>query len=610
MGTFIHALDAETGRVLWTNSGSGSTFTIQQHGSPAFAGAAPQGYLAVEGDNLLVSGGRTVPAVYARADGAFRYFNVSSRQFDKSAGGYEVAASGEMFFNGGAAYVMEKGVGICLLDPVAAKKAADAAKKAAAKALKAVLDDEDDEEEIPPVPPAAEALPILTDDGPIILVDGGNLLAYADRPQLHETVSSKGVKKTEAKLSLRWKAAVDPALSHLHLKAGGRFYASGSGGRIVALEVPPGGGEVRTVWQGRVEGDVWTLLAADGRLFAVTRQGGLYAFGAAAPQAVRTHAEPAAGPPAPADGWSAAVEALLRQPGAGEGYGVVLGVGAGRLIEELLRQSSLRLIAVDPDEKKVAALRDRFERAGLYGRRIAVLAGDPATFVLPPYMANLIVSEDVASAGLTRGVPFVRTVFSALRPYGGRAWLPMPAAAHAEFAKSVAEARLEKPSLRRDGEWSILAREGALPDSADWTHQYADVANTVVSQDARVKAPLGLLWFGGPPNDPILPRHGHGPTPQVIEGRLLIEGRHVLRAVDIYTGRLLWQQELKNLGEYYDNTIHQPGANEIGSNYASASDGIYVAYGAECLRLDPATGRILARWPLPPPQAADGGVWG
>src|SRR5438309_1459582 len=29
---------------------------------------------------------------------------------------------------------------------------------------------------------------------------------------------------------------------------------------------------------------------------------------------------------------------------------------------------------------------------------------------------------------------------------------------------------------------------------------------------------MGILWFGGPPNDVILPRHGYGPPPQVIGG--------------------------------------------------------------------------------------------
>ena len=596
MGTFIHAVEAETGRTFWTNSGSGAAYTVQQHGSAAFAGAAPQGYLAVAGDSLLVSGGRTVPAVYDRADGALHYFLVSSRQFGKGAGGYEVVASAEAFFNGGAAYVLKNGDGLCKLDAALANKAAAAEKKPAK-----------DKDEGDAAAPAAGP-PVLADDCAIVMI-GGNLLAYADRPETSRPRPGSTGHAAQTALPVRWRATVDPTLSRLHLKAGGRFYASGPGGRIAALEIPAGGGAARIAWEGRVDGDVWTLLAADGRLFAVTRQGGLYAFGAAQ-QPVRTLAEPAADPPAPPDRWSAAAQVLLRQSDAREGYGVVLGVGTGRLIEELLRQSSLRLIAVDPDEKKIAALRDRLDRAGLYGRRVAAHVGDPAAFPLPPYLAGLVACEDTASAGLARGVAFVRTVFSSLRPYGGRACLALPASAHADFARAVAEAGLEKPTLRREGEWTILAREGALPDSADWTHQYADVANTVVSQDARVRAPLGLLWFGGPPNDPVLPRHGHGPTPQVIDGRLLIEGRHMLRAVDVYTGRLLWQQELKDIGQYYDNTSHQPGANEIGSNYACASDGIYVAHGTDCVRLDPATGRILSRWPLPSRQAADGGVWG
>ncbi|MEK7996051.1 MAG: PQQ-binding-like beta-propeller repeat protein, partial [Planctomycetota bacterium] len=144
-----------------------------------------------------------------------------------------------------------------------------------------------------------------------------------------------------------------------------------------------------------------------------------------------------------------------------------------------------------------------------------------------------------------------------------------------------------------------VTRAGALPDSADWTHQYADSANTVMSRDKRVKAPLGLLWFGGPSNDKVLPRHGHGPSPHVVDGRLFIEGRNMLRAVDVYTGRLLWEREFQDLGEYYDNTSHQPGANEIGSNYVSVSDAVYVVYGDTIHVLDPATGKTTKEFSMP-----------
>jgi len=96
-----------------------------------------------------------------------------------------------------------------------------------------------------------------------------------------------------------------------------------------------------------------------------------------------------------------------------------------------------------------------------------------------------------------------------------------------------------------------------------------------------------------------------------VDGRVIIEGRNMLRAVDAYTGRLLWQQTVEDLGAYYDNTNHQPGANEVGSNYVSVPDDIYVANGRECLRLDPETGEIKER--LRPPTdepGLNGARWG
>src|SRR5262249_35202665 len=145
----------------------------------------------------------------------------------------------------------------------------------------------------------------------------------------------------------------------------------------------------------------------------------------------------------------------------------------------------------------------------------------------------------------------------------------------------------------------LISREGALPGAANWTHQHADAANTRVSRDARVKAPLGVLWFGGPGNQSVLPRHGHGPVPQVIDGRLVIGGANGLRAIDVYTGRLLWEVKLPGLGKLYDNTAHQPGANAVGSNYVCTPEGVYVAHRDKCLRLGLDTGKPAATFTLP-----------
>ena len=58
MGTFIYALDADNGKIIWKNEGTGSNYILQPHRSPAFADVAPQGSFVISGNKLLVAGGQ------------------------------------------------------------------------------------------------------------------------------------------------------------------------------------------------------------------------------------------------------------------------------------------------------------------------------------------------------------------------------------------------------------------------------------------------------------------------------------------------------------------------------------------------------------------------
>ncbi len=291
-----------------------------------------------------------------------------------------------------------------------------------------------------------------------------------------------------------------------------------------------------------------------------------------------------------------------------------MGVGDGRIVEELLTQSKLHVVAVDADPKRVAALRLRLQDAGVYGVRVSVHQADPCRFALPPYMANLVVSAD-PSAFLDAGGRFAGAVFHVLRPYGGVACLSLSDADHARFARQVAQTTnpsvlQERGKLGRQGDRTTLTRVGALVGSDDWTHQYANASQGVVSNEQRVKTPLGVLWFGGPSHEGVLPRHGHGPSPQVAGGRLFIEGPDLLRCTDVYTGRLLWEKELADFGKYYNVTRHFAGAGEIGSNYVSLADHVYAVYGPAILELDSATGAETRRFTLKATAGQEAPNWG
>ena len=542
MGTFIYAIDAETGRIIWNNSGSGSTYHMQSHTSPAFAGVAPQGYLVATEDKLLVSGGRSVPAAYDRTTGEFLYFHLN--KYGKS-GTYKVIASGDYFFNRGAVYKLSDGLAVS--------------------------------------------------NGSASVVEGE--VIFGER---NDTIVAYKLEPGAKEATGLWQTRISTELGKIHLKAGSRLYCSSrnEAGVLLAVDIPREDAEPEVSWQGKVDGEIWSMLAADGKLFATTLEGCIYCFAGEEIES-KHHALKTKPLSAGRRRWKNIAKQILQATNEKEGYCLLLGLGTGELLYQLVNQSEHHIVALDPDVEKVTAMRRKLDEAGLYGTRVALHAGDVTTMQLPPYMANLIVSEDLKAAGFQKGDLFIERVFHSLRPYGGAACFSIPEKRHTRITNRSKNLELPGSKISSSEKLLMLTRTGPLPDSADWTHQYADAANTVMSKDKSVKAPLGLLWFGGPSNDKVLPRHGHGPSPQVVGGRLFIEGRNMLRAVDVYTGRLLWERDFPDLGEYYDNTAHQPGANEIGSNYVSVPNAIYVVDGDAIHILDPATGLTTREFTMP-----------
>ena len=289
--------------------------------------------------------------------------------------------------------------------------------------------------------------------------------------------------------------------------------------------------------------------------------------------------------------WSKPAGEILKQTGVEEGYCLALGIGSGGLIEELVRQSKLHVLVIDPDAKKVDAFR---RGVGLYGTRVSAIVGDPATITLPPYMASLIVAEEPSQLKLQPKA--IANVYATLRPYGGAICLGVDDKTHPLLAKAVADAKLSQAKINRSGSLTQVVRAGALPGAANWTHEFGDVGNTLMSRDSLVKAPLGVLWFGGPSamGELFYDRHRWGPSLAVIEGRMYLQGPKKLTAVDVYTGRVLWKLPL--IDGVSPGRRSNWGA--TGFHFVAETDAIYLAYPDKCLRIDPKTGKQLGEFTL------------
>jgi outer membrane protein assembly factor BamB len=565
MGIFMHCLDADTGAVVWTNDGDGAVYMKQPHSAEAFAGVAPQGPLVVAGDRLLVPGGRSIPAVLDRKTGKWLRYQLAEN--GKKGGGALVATLGNQFFNGGAVFQIdtEKHLGsfgdLVVLTP-------------------------------------------QTGYG----YSAGVLKAYdmpTSKEEVEESVDRKGEKTKTTKWSVKTLATVKVPQLEALIKSGSRLFA-GRPGEVLAFDLPLGNASVPS-WTAKIDGTPASVVSADGKLFVVTREGSILCFGPKPVEPTRHPWTPKADPPT-----QAAVDrvaSILEATKVKAGYVVVWGAGNGDFVLALARHEALRLIVIESDAAKAHQLRDRLAAAGLFAERVSVYIGEPRTFALPPYLASLMVAAGPVASDGAGGLAFIEQIWNALRPYGGAALLPLT-------LNNIDVDRLEH-QLPANLDIKVtkgsiqVVRKGPLPGAGNWTHEHGDAANTRVARDQIVKAPLGVLWFGGPSHDGILPRHGHGPMPQVIDGRCIIEGVDMLRAIDIYTGRLLWETKLPGVGFFYNNLLHQPGANSSGGNYVCMPDGIYVVLGSSCLRLDPETGKQMAEFRLPPsPGSAAAPRWG
>jgi outer membrane protein assembly factor BamB len=627
MGTFIHALDAATGKIVWTNDGMGAHYIKQPHNAPAFAGVAPQGAMVATEKYLIVPGGRSVPAVLDRKTGELVYFHIA--EGGKGTGGSFVVANESEFFvhtrdRGVRSFEMPTGKKgeFTTSEPVLGGNVLFSVQDHPAALAKLRRAEEK-------VTSAEYAL--TRAKSKFRLVEEGTESSSSKKTPVTAESAEQDLAKAQAALELekkaqatvyagpvlqaigpdrkvQWELPVDTAGDLI--RAGDRFYVGGSN-RVLAVAPPQAGTEARVVWSQAVDGQVMRLLAANGYLFAVTLDGRILAFGRKDQAAVTVRETPALISPAPE--FRQRAQAILAQAGTSEGYALCYGVGDGQLLDALLAESQLHITAVDPDGAKVEALRRRYDAAGLYGTRVALHVGDARSFQAPPYIASLVIVGDETASGLSKPGQ-LKAMFESVRPYGGVLWIPGGGPARRDLASWLEAAGFPQARAHWDAAGATVRREGALPGSADWTHQYGNVANTVKSDDRIVKLPLGVLWFGGNTHTDVLPRHGHGPSEQVVGGRLFIQGMDCVSARDVYTGRVLWKTtipELDTYGVYWDATyldvpvttlysqVHIPGANARGANYVATADAVYVVTRSECQVLDSRTGKIIRAMRMP-----------
>jgi len=548
MGTFIYAINADSGEIVWKNEGTGSNYILQPHNSPAFADVAPQGTFTISGDKLLVAGGRSVPAAFDLKTGEEIYYHLAA---SGKTGGAFTCGNDRVFFNHHRermTYMYDSKTGMA----------------------------------------------INRDAGEYPVVDN-NTVYFSGKKVSASILDEKNM------LESLWETEF--SASNDLIKAGDCLYAADSAG-ITAIKIV--NNKPQKLWTNPTEKSIERLVASNGKLIAVSADGDIMLFGDTPVSNISVTNKDETG----SNGKSSSVDEIIKTTGITNGYGVVIGTKDIEQLKVLVAETSLSLIAFDRDPSRILYLREYFDGIGVTAERLSFLNFNDMIFFLPKYFASLTIVNDLTYLN-NNDADILNSIFESTRPYDGKIWMKSSGRARKILINTLGGLNLYGAELDDGKGYLMISRIGALKGSADWTHNYGDIANTIKSDDEIVKAPLGILWFGGNSNLDVLPRHGHGPSEQVIDGRLIIQGINSISARDVYTGRLIWKKEFEKLKEdqwlvFYDETydeenpldtkynqVHIPGVNARGTNFIATREYVYAIEGTNCHFIDIRTGELV-----------------
>ncbi len=594
-GVFLYAVDADTGRNIWCNDTCGEK---------PMSRISPQGYMLASKSHLYVPMGRVSPAAFDRRDGRLVY----ETYFGHETGGTYALLAGNHLFTGteemiaydrksprnrfawfgGRQLIVTRDISYMATDremtainrknyPEASRRRLAALKETRRlrpKVYQAKKHNKSQEE----------------------------IKKHQDALTLEENKFKKA--KADMDACVRWRCPTK--CPDALILAGNTLFAGGKN-QVVAVDATTG----KQLWNGKVEGTAKGLAVADGRLLVSTDKGLIYCFGpSGTPQHGRVtetikenpYADSPTGPM-----FRQAAETILSETGVKRGFCLVLGLETGELALELARRSELMIYAVSPDADKVAAARKTLDAAGVYGDRVCVEQWPLDNVPYSDYFANLIVSETAMLTGELPDDP--ADIFRMLKPLGGVVMIGQPAECPKNVKPLDAETlnkwlkMFSKPRnsgtgvspVVDNGIWATITR-GPLPGVGSWTHQYAQPSNTACGDDQLVNAPFGVLWYGAPGPARMNERHRRAAAPLSLAGRMFVQGENTVMAYDAYNGVKLWQRDIP--GAIRTNTSHTCG------NMALSRDGLFVATGNKCLRLDPATGLTKATY-----TTGDSGRW-
>lgn len=287
----------------------------------------------------------------------------------------------------------------------------------------------------------------------------------------------------------------------------------------------------------------------------------------------------------------------VAERGMANGVALVLGLDDSSVMEGLVRKTPWMIIGLDPEVRRVTAVREHYYKAGLYGTRVQAHVLNSSVRV--PVAGNSM-NRIVWNAAAPDAVPPVPAVdVCRLLAPGGEAVLTTGGSGAKTVLDTWATARPVSGCTiqweEQGGRVRLRLVKDALPGSGSWTHQYGDLGNTANSGERLAGATAAedflVQWVGRPGADFGIDRNPRMPAPLAAAGRLFHQGMNRIIALDAANGTVLWHLEAPDL-----RRVNIP---RDAANWCTDDEHLFVVVKDRAWVLDHATGERMRTLPLP-----------
>lgn len=279
-----------------------------------------------------------------------------------------------------------------------------------------------------------------------------------------------------------------------------------------------------------------------------------------------------------------------------KGLSIVFGVENKDEALNLASVSGMKVLMFDTSESKVQSLREELQQTGVYGAKISVhYANDLSKLPITNDIANIVYVNDESDSSADEVIRLTKPE--------GYVVLNTESSDYKDYLNKSASMWQVDHSTKDSFE---VLKKAPYENVGKWTHQYGLPDNSAFGGESLFGSmdtnDFEIQWMGRPGPRFQTDRSGRKPSPLAVDGKMFVQGRERVIAVDAYSGHVFWSKEL-------------PGFNRMNiirdcSNWAADDDFIYTIINDNLIKINNENGNINAIIPVEKSNNNEPNDWG